>query len=87
MRIVSTKVLEDVKSTNPTKDLFAFIVSMLIGGNLEDHSLNKVNMVRWIFTGTAVSVFRHFRQLISSKKFQVMRKDVSWKCLTNSLGF
>lgn len=70
MRVVSTKVMEDVKSTNPTKDLFTYIATMLIGGNIEDHSLNRVNMVRWVFTGTPVGVFRHFRQLISYKKFQ-----------------
>eukprot|EP00012_Vannella_robusta_P005153 CAMPEP_0206205800 /NCGR_PEP_ID=MMETSP0166-20121206/14475_1 /ASSEMBLY_ACC=CAM_ASM_000260 /TAXON_ID=95228 /ORGANISM="Vannella robusta, Strain DIVA3 518/3/11/1/6" /LENGTH=139 /DNA_ID=CAMNT_0053625967 /DNA_START=165 /DNA_END=580 /DNA_ORIENTATION=+ len=27
-------------------------------------------MVRWVFTGTPVGVFRHFRQLISSNRFQ-----------------
>jgi len=70
MRVLSAKVMEDVKSTNQTRDLFTYIATMLIGGSVEDHSLNRVNAVRWIFTGTPVNVFRHFRQLISSKSFR-----------------
>lgn len=79
MRIISSKVMEDVKSTNPTRDLFTYVATMLIGGSIEDHSLNRVNIVRWVFTGTAVGVFRHFRQLISSKRFRVSESPLVYR--------
>ena len=71
MRVLSAKVFEDVKNGSYTKDLFTYVATLLIGGSVEHHSVNKVNTVRWIFNGTPVKVFRHFRQCISTKKFCV----------------
>lgn len=66
------KVFEDVKSTNPTRDLFTYFATTLIGGDVKGHSLTRVhNLVQWIFAGTPVGVFRHFRQLISTREFRV----------------
>jgi len=72
VRSLTVKVFEDVKSTNPTRDLFTYFATTLIGGDVQGHSLTRVhNLVQWVFAGTPVGVFRHFRQLISSKQFRV----------------
>jgi hypothetical protein len=72
VRVAAAKMLQDVKNTGPTRDLFTYFVYKLLGGKVDNHSITSVhNITQFVFAGTPVMVFRHFYQLIKSGKFCV----------------
>ena len=72
LRIAAAKVLQDVKNTGPTRDLFTYFVSKFLGGKVQNHSITSVhNITQFVFAGTPVTVFRHFYQIMKTGRFTV----------------
>lgn len=61
-----SKLWQDVKQTPTTKYMLGFFMSLLLGGEADDHSIHQVKAQN-IFSGTSTVTYRHFVQVRASE--------------------
>ena len=63
------KLWEDVKQTPTSKFLLGFFTALLLGGEVENHPIHRVEPHK-VFEGTSITIYRHFVQIWRSATFQ-----------------
>jgi len=71
IRILVSKILEDVNNSFTGRTMISWAVAKVIGGSIEDHPfVNLRNLTYNVFSGTSTGVFRHFWQIWVHKRFE-----------------
>jgi len=70
VRVLSSKLVQDIKNSPATQFLFAFIVSYIVGKQHENPFTKISNYSYHTLGGTPTAVIRHLIQLIRTRRFQ-----------------
>lgn len=71
IRLLVSKILEDVNNSFTGRTMMSWGVAKVIGGSIEDHPfVNLRNLTYNVFSGTSTGVFKHFWQIWRHKKFE-----------------
>lgn len=71
IRLLVSKILEDVNNSFTGRTVMSWGVAKVIGGSIEDHPfVNLRNLTYNVFSGTSTGVYRHFWQIWRHKKFE-----------------
>jgi pimeloyl-ACP methyl ester carboxylesterase len=71
-RILIAKVVQDIRNHQGTRNLMNLMATkMMLGGNVENAAVTAIHNLSYnALNGTSSGVYRHFRQLARSRRFQ-----------------